>query len=337
MGARYRAVRERLPNCQVTAMWSYAAQRLLLAIPTLLGVSIIMFVLIHVVPGDPLASLVGTQGSTGFSREDMEKKFGFDKPIVVQYGIWLGKAVTGDFGRSFSDGTSVGKTVLEAVANTFILAGTASVLCIILGMVLGTVAGFYQGRWPDKVASVIAIAGLSLPQYWVALLLVIVFSVNWRVLPAQGMQTLGGSDSVVLDVIEHMIIPVVALTWISLGVITRMVRASVLEALNQEYVTALRAKGMKPYRVVLHVVKNAMPTVMTVLGLVVAYNLGGSVLVEAVMNWPGAGGLLNYAVLSRDITVIQTTVLVLASFFVVINVIVDILNSVIDPRIRRSD
>ena len=316
-------------------MWSYVAKRLLFVVPTLLGVSIIMFSLLHVVPGDPLAGLLPLQSGPA-EREQLARELGFDKPVIVQYGKWLGKALQGDLGRSLTTSRPIGEQVIFALRNTFILAITAGVLSMTLGIVLGTIAGFHQGRWPDKLASALAITGLSLPNYWAAIILIIIFSAVLGVLPSQGMSTIGGSGSNALDVMKHMAIPVVALMMISLGIITRMVRTSVLEVLNQEYVTALRAKGLMPIKVVIHVVKNAAPPVVTVVGLDIGYLLGGSILVESVVNWPGAGGLVNYAIQQRDITLIQGTVLILSSFFVIINVIVDFLNTVIDPRIRRT-
>ena len=316
-------------------MWNYAARRLFWLIPTLFGVSIIMFSLLHVVPGDPLAGILPLQAGPE-EREKLRHELGFDRPLIIQYGSWLKNAVTGDLGRSIATDRPVTGEVVDALGNTFILAITAGVLSMVLGTILGTIAGFQQGRWADKVASAIAITGLSLPNYWVAIMLIILFSVVWGVLPAEGMTTIGGTGSGALDVMKHMVIPVVALMMISLGIITRMVRASVLEVLNQEYVTALRAKGLMPFRVIFHVVKNAAPPVVTVVGLDIGYLLGGSILVEAVVNWPGAGGLLNVAIQQRDNAVIQGTVLVLSAMFVLINLIVDFLNTMIDPRIRRS-
>ena len=288
-------------------MWSYVARRLLFVVPTLLGVSIIMFSLLHVVPGDPLAGLLPLQSGPA-EREQLARELGFDKPVIVQYGRWLGKALQGDLGRSLTTSRPIGEQVIFALRNTFILAITAGVLSMALGVILGTIAGFHQGRWPDKLASALAITGLSLPNYWAAIILIIIFSAVLGVLPSQGMSTIGGEGSGALDVMKHMVIPVVALMMISLGIITRMVRTSVLEVLNQEYVTALRAKGLMPIKVVVHVVKNAAPPVVTVVGLDIGYLLGGSILVESVVNWPGAGGLVNYAIQQRDITLIQGTV-----------------------------
>ena len=315
-------------------MWKYVALRLFWAIPTLFGVSIIMFSLLYVVPGDPLTGLLPMFAGQD-QREELRRELGLDRPLIVQYDNWLKKAVSGDLGRSVASRRPVTTEIAGALKNTFILAITAGVLTTILGVTLGTIAGFFQGRWPDKVVSAIAITGLSLPDYWTAMVLVIIFSVVWGVLPAQGMRTTVG-DSGTLDVMKHMVVPVIALTMIPVGVLTRMVRASVLEVLNQEYVTALRAKGLQPFRVVVHVVKNAAPQVVTVAGLIIGYLLGGSVLVEAVVNWPGAGGLLKAAIQQRDNLVIQGTVLVVSAMFVLINLIVDFLNTLIDPRIRRT-
>ena len=223
-------------------MWSYAARRLFWLIPTLFGVSVIMFSLLHVVPGDPLSGILPVQAGI-VERERLREELGFNRPLVVQYGSWLKKAFKGDLGRSIATNRPVVEEVVEAIRNTLLLAFTAGVLSMTLGAILGTIAGFNQGRWPDKLASGIAIIGLSLPNYWVAIILITVFAVTFGVLPAQGMSTIGGEGSGVWDVAKHMVIPVVALMLISLGIITRMVRTSVLEVLNQEYVTALRANA----------------------------------------------------------------------------------------------
>ena len=316
-------------------MWNYTARRLAFAIPTLFGVSVIMFFLIFVAPGDPLTALLPPDASAE-QKAKLAAQKGLDKPIHVQYGIWIKNALQGDLGESIHRGTPVFPEVMKALRNTLLLAVSAAVISMTLGAILGTIAAFNQGRWLDKLASGIAITGVSLPNYWVAILLVIALAVSWRVLPAQGMQTIGGSGSGAIDILKHMVIPVIALMMISLGIITRMVRASVLEVLNREYVTALHAKGLVPVNVMRHVVKNAACPVMTVVGLDLGYLLGGSILVEAVVNWPGAGGLLNLAIQQRDILVIQGTVLCLATIFVLINLTVDILQTFVDPRIRRA-
>ena len=174
-------------------MWNYVALRLFWAIPTLFGVSIIMFSLLYVVPGDPLTGILPMFAGQD-AREELRRELGLDRPLVVQYGSWLKKAVSGDLGRSVASRRPVTTEIADALKNTFLLAITAGVLTMILGTVFGTIAGFFQGRWPDKVVSAIAITGLSLPDYWTAMVLVIIFSVVWGVLPAQGMRTIGGDS-----------------------------------------------------------------------------------------------------------------------------------------------
>ncbi|HSF29578.1 MAG TPA: ABC transporter permease, partial [Candidatus Tectomicrobia bacterium] len=191
-------------------------------------------------------------------------------------------------------------------------------------------------RWPDKVFSAAAITGVSLPHYWVAILLIIIFSVELNWLPAMGMQSTGSESPGWGEVARHMILPTIALSLIPMGVITRMARASVLEILSQEFVMTLRAKGLWARTITRHIVKNAAPPVLTLMGLQFGYLLGGSVLVETVFSWPGSGYLLNLAIFQRDFPVLQGTILVLASFFVVLNLAVDIVQSLVDPRIRRG-
>jgi peptide/nickel transport system permease protein len=216
------------------------------------------------------------------------------------------------------------------------LALAAACLGFALGSTLGSLAAFSRGRWPDKVCSAAAITGVSLPHYWVAILLIIIFSVELNWLPAMGMHSTGSEASGWGEIARHMILPTIALALIPMGVITRMARASVLEILSQEFVMTLRAKGLWSRTITRHIVKNAAPPVLTLMGLQFGYLLGGSVLVETVFSWPGSGYLLNLAIFQRDFPVLQGTILVLASFFVMLNLVVDIVQSLVDPRIRRT-
>ena len=225
--------------------------------------------------------------------------------------------------------------IRAALGNTFILAISAACLGFTLGVTLGTTAAFFQGKWLDKVASAAAITGVSLPHYWVGIMLIIIFSVTLNWLPAMGMQETSGASSF-WTLLRHMALPSIALSLIPMGVITRMVRASVLEILQQDFVLTLRAKGLWVRTVTRHVMKNAAPPVLTLMGLQFGYLLGGSVLVETVFSWPGSGFLLNLAIFQRDIPMLQGIILVLATFFVLLNLLVDILHSLIDPRIRRT-
>jgi peptide/nickel transport system permease protein len=312
-------------------MLVFAARRIIQAVPILLGVSLVVFGLVHVVPGNPIDMLMPPEASPAVIAQ-MKAAFGFDKPLHVQYLLWLGRALRGDFGLSVFNATPVWGQLVAALGNTFVLAILAAMLGFSLGIVCGLFAAAFHGRWPDKLFSAIATTGVSLPHYWCAIVLVLACAVLHDWLPAQGM----GDDSLPLyDRLEYLVLPVVTLSLIPMGVIARLVRATVLEIQGQDFVGALTAKGLTRWPVIRHVCKNAAPPVLALMGLQFGYLLGGSILVETVFNWPGSGNLLNLAIFRRDIPVLQATILVLAAFFVVLNLLVDIAQAAIDPRIRR--
>jgi peptide/nickel transport system permease protein len=314
----------------------YTIRRLLYFIPISLGVTMLVFALVHIAPGDPLNAVVGADAPAEVV-EKLKKDYGFDQPLPVQYVRWLGRALTGDLGLSVVNNQPVVNSLATAVPNTLLLAVTATMLGFIVGALLGGLAGYFQGTWVDKFATGFGVAGVSVPHYWLGIVLVIIFAVELNVLPATGIGP-GGSDGWKLDWqhFQHIILPAITLSVIPCGIITRTVRAAVAEVLSQDFVQALAAKGLQHGRIMLHVVKNAAPTVLAVMGLQLGYLLGGSILVETVFNWPGTGFLLNDAIFRRDIPTLQGTILVLAMFFVVLNLIVDILQTVVDPRMRRS-
>ena len=320
---------ERLP------VVSYIVRRLLYTIPIALGVTIFVFLLIHL-SGDPLNAVVAPD-ATKETVEKLRKDYGFDKPLPVQYLVWLGKALQGDLGRSIVNSRPVLETLLAAVPNTLMLAVFATLIGFTLGSILGGLAGYFQGSWIDKLATGFGIAGVSVPHYWLGMVLVIIFAVELRWLPATGIGP-GGSSDWAWDWlhVKHLILPAVTLSVIPCGIITRTVRATVAEILSQEFVQALRAKGLLNGQVLRHVVRNAAPTILAVMGLQLGYLLGGSILVETVFNWPGTGYLLNDAIFRRDIPMLQGTILLLAMFFVVLNLVVDVVQTWVDPRMRRS-
>ncbi len=311
-------------------MWAYVARRLLLAIPTLFGASLIVFAMVHLAPGSPIAAVLPADASQA-EIEAVKHAYGFDKPLPVQYAKWLGRALQGDLGRSIATRRPVIADVRDSLANSLVLALSSSLVAFGLGIVLGFVAAFSQGRALDKLASAVAVVGVSVPHYWAGIILIIVFSVQLGWLPAMGAASNGGT----LNYLRHIVLPTVALSLIPLGVITRVVRSAALDILAHEFVIALRAKGLARRTILAHVVKNSAPQVLTVLGLQFGFQLGGSVLVEAVFSWPGTGYLLNLAIFQRDIPVLQGVILVLATFFVLLNLAVDILQSLVDPRIAR--
>lgn len=312
-------------------MFQFTIRRLLLAVPVLLGVSLVVFGLVHIAPGNPIDLLLPPEASPEVIAQ-VKAAFGFDKPLYVQYLLWLRNALTGNFGVSIFNAQPVAGQLFIALGNTFVLAICAAVLGFGLGIGLGLTAALSHGRWPDKLCSGIATMGVSLPNYWAAIVLVLFAAVLHTWLPAQGM----GPDSLPLyDRLSYLVLPVVALSLIPMGVIGRFTRATALEILGQEFVSALRAKGLTRAPVLRHVCKNAAPPVLALMGLQSGYLLGGSILVETVFNWPGSGYLLNLAIFRRDIPILQATVVVLAFFFVILNLAVDFAQAAIDPRLRR--
>ena len=313
-------------------MLRYIVRRLIYMTPILFGVSLVIFLILHLVPGDP-ARLVAGLDATKEDVEIIRSSLGLDRPLPVQYVKWLERVVVhGDLGRSIATRRPVVQDVMDALRNSVILAVASSLLALAPGLVLGTLAAFRRGTVVDKIVSAIAITGVSVPHYWAAIILVIVFSVRLNWLPAMG----GPSEPSLGSYVHHMLLPAVALALIPLGVITRVVRAAVLEILAQEFVLTLRMKGLHAGALVRHVLKNAAPQILTVMGLQFGFALGGSVLVETVFSWPGTGYLLNIAIFQRDMPLLQGIILVLSTVFVLLNLAVDVLQGLIDPRIVRG-
>ncbi len=317
-------------------MLAYTLRRLVYVLPVLLGVSLLCFLLVHIAPGDPLTSILPPDASAQLQAE-MRALYGFDRPLAVQFGLWLLRALTGDLGSSIATGRPVAAEVTRAVGNTLILSVVATFIGFFFGSLFGFVAGYFRGSWVDTAASVISVLGVSVPHYWLGMVLVIVFSAQLGWLPATGAGP-GGSGDWTIDWahIRHLILPAVTMSVIPMGIIARTVRALVAEILGQDFVVGLRAKGLRDAGVFAHVVKNVAPTALAVMGLQLGYLLGGSILIETVFSWPGTGFLLNSAIFQRDLPLLQGTILVLALFFVILNLLVDVLQTALDPRIQRS-
>ena len=317
-------------------MWVYILKRLLYALPIALSVTVISFMLVYLAPGDPLNAIAPADAPAEVI-EALKSAYGLDKPVPVQYGLWVWRALHGDLGTSIASGRAVLTEVMGAVSNTFMLATIASLMGVCVGCVLGALAGYQRGSWIDKIATTLSVIGVSIPHYWLGLVLTIVFSITLGWLPAMGAGP-GGSSEWVWD-IEHLrflVLPAVTLCVIPMGIITRTVRALVADMLEQEFVIALRARGLSSMAVFQHIAKNTAPTVLAVTGLQIGYLMGGSILVETVFAWPGTGFLLNTAIFQRDIPLLQGTLLVLCMIFVVLNLLVDIVQPLIDPRMGRT-
>jgi peptide/nickel transport system permease protein len=317
-------------------MTGFLLRRLLYTLPIMVGVALVCFTLVHLAPGDPLVSVLPPDASAEL-QERMREMYGFNRSYPEQFGSWVWRALQGDLGMSIASGRPVADEVMRAVGNTLRLAVLATLIGFILGSLFGFVAGYFRNSWVDKAASLTSVLGVSVPHYWLGMVLVIVFSVLLNWMPPGGAGP-GGSTQWTWDWehMRHMVLPAVTMSVIPMGIIARTVRALVAEILSQEFIVGLRAKGLTDTGIFLHVVKNAAPTALAVMGLQLGYLLGGSILIETVFSWPGTGFLLNSAIFQRDLPLLQGTILVLAMFFVVLNLLVDVVQTLLDPRIARA-
>ena len=315
-------------------MFSYLFRRVTYALPIMLGVALVCFALVHLAPGDPLVSILPPDASQELAAQ-MRELYGFNRSYPEQFAGWVWRALQGDLGTSIASGRPVSSEVMRAVVNTLRLAVVATLVGFVMGCLLGFVAGYFRGAWVDRAASVLSVLGVSVPHYWLGMVMVILFAaiLNW--LPATGMGS--GSDwAWDWEHLKYMVLPALTMSVIPMGIIARTVRALVADLLDQEFIVGLRAKGMTHFGIFSHVVKNAAPTALAVMGLQLGYLLGGSILIETVFSWPGTGFLLNSAIFQRDLPLLQGTILVLAMFFVVLNLLVDVVQTLLDPRIARS-
>jgi len=317
-------------------MLSFLLRRLIYTMPIMLGVALVCFSLVHLAPGDPLMAILPADASQDL-RDRLMELYGFNRSYPEQFFSWVVRALQGDLGTSIASNRPVTDEVFKAVTNTLRLAVFATLIGFIFGSLFGFVAGYFQNSWIDKAASLTSVLGVSVPHYWLGMVFVIIFSSTLMWLPPSGAGPGGSADWVWnLEHMKHLILPAVTMSVIPMGIIARTVRALVADILAQEFIVGLRAKGLTNFGIFIHVVKNAAPTALAVMGLQLGYLLGGSILIETVFSWPGTGFLLNSAIFQRDLPLLQGTILVLAMFFVVLNMIVDIIQTLLDPRIARS-
>lgn len=317
-------------------MLSFLLRRLIYTLPIMVGVALVCFSLVHLAPGDPLMAILPPDASQDL-RDQLMDLYGFNRSYPEQFFHWVVRAVQGDLGTSIATNRPVTDEVMKAVNNTLRLAVFATIIGFIFGSLFGFVAGYFQNSWIDKAASLTSVLGVSVPHYWLGMVMVIIFSSTLMWLPPGGAGPGGSADWVWnWEHMKHLILPAVTMSVIPMGIIARTVRALVADILAQEFIVGLRAKGMTNVGIFMHVVKNSAPTALAVMGLQLGYLLGGSILIETVFSWPGTGFLLNAAIFQRDLPLLQGTILVLAMFFVVLNMIVDVIQTLLDPRIARS-
>jgi len=304
-------------------MIQYFLKRLLQAIPVLLGVIIITFVLMYIIPGDPVVSMVGER----YSEETVQRlrqELHLDDPLPLQFLRYVGNVLQGNFGNSFITGEPVAALIIEKFPNTMMLAITAMFFAILIGLTAGIMSSVRPGSFMDRGIMVLALAGISAPVFWVGLILVLVVGVMLQWLPPTGF---GG--------IEYLILPALTLGLRSAAYLARLTRATMLDVLSHDYIRTARSKGLPEWKVFIkHAFPNTLIPVITIIGTDFGSYLSGAVLTESIFGWPGIGRLALEAIMKRDFPVIQGTVLFMAIMFVLMNVLVDLLYGVVDPRIR---
>ncbi len=314
-------------------MHGYILKRFLAVVPVLLGLTLIVFLIMALIPGDPATAILGSY-ATAENVEKLNRSLGLEKPLAQQYLIWLGNILQGDFGRSYSLNRPVIDEVLERFSATLILSGAAFLLRALWGILIGIWAAARQYGWPDRILTLVALIGISVPSFWLGLLAILAFSVNLRWLPASGMFVAYGGGGA-LDLLRHLFLPAVTLSMVATGVIARLTRSAMLEVLRQDFICAARAKGAPEWRVLyLHAFKAALVTVIPVLGVQAGFVLGGAVYIETVFQWPGVGLMLVQAISKRDILLIQGGVVVVAACYVLINLASDLAQHWLDPRVK---
>lgn len=314
-------------------MGRYIASRLIQAAVVLILVTIITFALIHLAPGGPSAVLTDAR----LPREVIEQQranLGLDKPVYVQYFKWAGGLLRGNFGISYTDQRTVLSEIMQRLPNTLILAGTSFVLALLVSIPLGIYSAQHARSLPDHIISGLSFIGLSTPVFWFGIVLIIIFSVQFHILPPSGMRTINEPSSP-LDLFKHLIMPAIVLAMPTTAQFSRFVRASMLETLNQDYVRTARAKGLPATTVTYrHVLRNALMPVITIIGLTLPVVVTGAAITESVFGWPGMGRLAVDAAFTRDYPVIMGVTVLVAGAVVIINLLTDLIYMAIDPRVR---
>ncbi|MBT9161889.1 MAG: nickel ABC transporter permease [Dehalococcoidia bacterium] len=304
-------------------MWQYIVRRLLLTIPVLIGVSLLVFSMVRLIPGDPATAIAGVHATPEFI-EQIREEYGLDKPLHIQYSIFMGNLLRGDLGVSARTGRPVTTEIWDTFPNTVELTVASMVIASLIGIGAGVISATKRNSIFDNSSMLVALFGVSIPVFWLGLMLMLLFAVILGWFPATGRGT-----------ISHLILPAITLGTASAAIIARMTRSSMLEVLHRDFIITARAKGLREQIVVYkHALKNALIPVVTIIGLQLGTLLGGAVLTETVFAWPGVGRLMVDSIMARDYPVVQGAVLLLALTFVFVNLFVDILYSFLDPRIR---
>ena len=317
-------------------MRAYIVRRLLFAIPTLLGISVLVFAITRLAPGDPV--YLYTFGALNVTEEDIQgirAHYGLDKPLVMQYVDWITLALQGDFGKSLQYRQDALGLLLERLPATLQLATAALILQLVIGIPLGLISALKRGTWVDNVIRVFAVIGHAVPTFWIGLLFIILFAVTLRILPSQGILTVGKDVWDIPDRLKHLIMPAFVLSLAGIANYSRYLRTETLDVITQDYIRTAHAKGLHQRRVVyVHALRNALVPMVTALGPLFAVLIGGSLVIEQVFTWPGVGQFTYAAARSKDYPVIMAGVMVASTLLVLSYLVRDIAYALVDPRIK---
>jgi peptide/nickel transport system permease protein len=309
------------------------ATRIAAILPILFGVSVFIFLLMHLAPGDVTSTMLGPM-ATDEAKAQLRVALGLDQSLPFQYFKWLGNVLQGDLGKSLTTTRPVTDMVLPRFGNTVILTVASMILAMAIGFGVGMYAAARSFSIFDRVSMSATLVVGSTPPFWLGLILVLLLALDVRLFPATGMVNITGNGGV-WDVLHHLVLPALATAAAPAAIVTRMIRSSMLEVLNQGYIRVARAKGVPRRRILWHhALRNALPPIATISGLQLGYLLGGALFTEVVFAWPGLGNQLYYAITARDVPVVQGAVLLIALVFVLVNLAIDILNAFLDPRVR---
>ena len=314
-------------------MWRFVLWRLARAFPVILGVAVLTFLLMHLLPGDPAAVIAGPDASQD-AIEHIRSQLGLDRPILLQLAIWLGHLARGDLGTSLVLNQSVLSAVIERLPVTLSLTAISLAILVPCGIACGVTAAYFRGTWLDGGVMLLALLGVSVPSFWLAILSVILFSVTLGWLPSSGYVPLKDG---VLPWLATLIQPAVVLALFQVGFLARSTRSAMLDVLGEDYIRTARAKGLDEWHTVAkHAFRNTLIPVLTVTGIILSLLVGGSVIIEQVFAMPGVGRLIVQGILARDYPLVQGTMLLFGCAFVLVNVVVDLLYTVVDPRVRHD-
>lgn len=312
-------------------MVKFIVKRVLVSIPTFIGITLLVFILSNMAPGGPLTSLSATMSEEAIAQ--LEHEYGLDRPVLVQYADWFTSLFQGDLGESYKSGKPVMSMISSRLQPTLVLTVTAFVLAVVIGVILGILAAVFQGSKGDKVISGIAFASQSVPGFFLCVLLLWIFAVTLGILPSSGMYSAAGKKTT-LDLIKHLILPAGTMAFGQLGSIIRYTKSGMLEVMNEEYIKTAKAKGIGAMAVnIKHAFRNSLIPIVTILGTQLPGLIGGSVITEQIFGWPGIGTLMMTSVTSRDYPTIMGITCILAAVVLIVNLLVDILYGVLDPRI----